>query len=404
MSNGNPPRRSRKTDEPKTIDLEAARLDPNADDAGEQQAPIGNAANPETPADHASVADAETATASQATEQATPDPVKEPAEKPSAAADGDTSPARRNGGGGSGALAAGIIGGLIVLAGAGSAQYAGLIPNLGPTEKIQLPDYAGQIASLQQKLDQVDRKASNPPVTDLSPVEERLGNIETAMSKLPVGDLTDVLAIKGKLDETAGKVDKIETQMASVANRVQQTEAKVNAPRDDVDVARAIASAGLKAAIDRGGPFQAELQTLASVAPNDESVAALQAFAAKGVTSRAELIKRYPEAADQMLAVLNKPAAGQSLSDRLFKSAFSVIKVRPVGNVEGSSPEAVIARIGDKLQGSDLVGALKEWEALPEDLKAAGQDYHVALEARVKVEALVSQALERAVKATGKQG
>ncbi len=143
-----------------------------------------------------------------------------------------------------------------------------------------------------------------------------------------MADLTDVLAIKGKLDETAGKVDKIEMQMASVANRVQQTEAKVNAPRDDVDVARAIASAGLKAAIDRGGPFQVELQTLASVAPNDEAVSALQP-SREGRASRSELIKRYSDAADQMLAVLNKPVAGQSLSDRLFKSAFSVIKVRP---------------------------------------------------------------------------
>ncbi len=291
-----------------------------------------------------------------------------------------------------------------MLAGAGSAQYAGLIPNLGPAQKGQMPDYAGQIASLQQKLAEVEKKAANPPVTNLAPVEDRLKNIETAMSKLPVADLTDVLAIKGKLDETAGKVDKIEMQMASVANRVQQTEAKVNAPRDDVDVARAIASAGLKAAIDRGGPFQVELQTLASVAPNDEAVSALQAFAAKGVPSRSELIKRYSDAADQMLAVLNKPVAGQSLSDRLFKSAFSVIKVRPVGNVEGSSPDAIVARIGDKLQGGDLAGALKEWDTLPDDMKAAGQDYHSALEARVKVEALVAQALEKAVKTTGKQG
>ncbi len=37
-------------------------------------------------------------------------------------------------------------------------------------------------------------------------------------------------------------------------------------------------------------------------------------------------------------------------------------------------------------------------------MKAAGQDYHSALEARVKVEALVAQALEKAVKTTGKQG
>jgi hypothetical protein len=394
LSNGNPPRRSRKNDEPQTIDLEAERIATPADDPAKTEAPADAVImGPETVA--------ETAATSEPASEPTPEPVS-----PTASTTETTPPPVKRGGngGGAGLVAAGIVGGLIVLVGAGAAQYAGFIPNLGPAQKIQLPDYAGQIAGLQQKLADVEKKAANPPVTNLAPVEDRLKNIETAMSKLPVGDLTDVLAIKGKLDETAGKMDKVEAQMASVANRLQQTEAKVNAPRDDVDVARAIASAGLKAAIDRGGPFQAELQTLASVAPNDEAVAALQAFAAKGVPSRPDLIKRYPEAADQMLAVLNKPVAGQSLSDRLFKSAFSVIKVRPVGDVEGTSPEAIIARIGDKLQSSDLAGALKEWDALPDNLKAAGQDYHAALEARVKVEALVAQALERAVKTTGKQG
>ena len=387
MSNGNPPRRSRKSDEPQTIDLEAERIATPADEVAKTEAA------------------AEVTSEASATSEPKPEPVSEPAPQPTPASESAPEPAKRSGsGGGSGMIAAGIVGGLIVLVGAGAAQYAGFIPNLGPSQKIQLPDYAGQITSLQQKLAEVEKKAANPPVTNLAPVEDRLKNIETAMSKLPVGDLTDVLAIKGKLDETAGKMDKVEAQMASVANRLQQTEAKVNAPRDDVDVARAIASAGLKAAIDRGGPFQVELQTLASVAPNDEAVAALQAFAAKGVPSRSDLIKRYPEAADQMLAVLNKPVAGQSLSDRLFKSAFSVIKVRPVGNVEGTSPEAIVARIGDKLQGGDLPGALKEWDALPDNLKAAGQDYRAALEARVKVEALVAQALEHAVKTTGKQG
>ena len=387
MSNGNPPRRSRKSDEPQTIDLEAERIATPADEVAKTEAT------------------AEATSEASATSEPKPEPVSEPAPQPTPASESAPEPAKRSGsGGGSGMIAAGIVGGLIVLVGAGAAQYAGFIPNLGPSQKIQLPDYAGQITSLQQKLAEVEKKAANPPVTNLAPVEDRLKNIETAMSKLPVGDLTDVLAIKGKLDETAGKMDKVEAQMASVANRLQQTEAKVNAPRDDVDVARAIASAGLKAAIDRGGPFQVELQTLASVAPNDDAVAALQAFAAKGVPSRSDLIKRYPDAADQMLAVLNKPVAGQSLSDRLFKSAFSVIKVRPVGNVEGTSPEAIIARIGDKLQGGDLPGALKEWDALPDNLKAAGQDYRAALEARVKVEALVAQALEHAVKTTGKQG
>lgn len=386
MPTGNPPpRRSKKTEEPKTIELEAERIEATTE-------PDATAASTEAEAPSAGETGPDTSTT-----QTTAGSASEPPRTPTPAKSGGSS-------GGAGAIAAGIVGGLVVLLGAGAAQYAGVIPNLGPAQTVKMPDYAGQIASLQQKLTAVEKKADNPPVADLTPLEERIKTIETAMSKLPVGDLTDVLAIKGKLDETAAKVAKFDTELASVANRLQQAEAKVNEPRDDIDVARAIASAGLKAGIDRGGPFQAELQTLASVAPNDDAVAALQAYAAKGVPSRAELIKSYPEAADAMLATLNKPVPGQSLSDRLFKSAFSVIKVRPVGNVEGTSPEAIVARIGDKLQNGDPDGALKEWAGLPDTMKAAGSDFHAALEARVKVEALVGKALEHAVKTTGKQG
>lgn len=384
MPTGNPPpRRSKKTEEPQTIDLEAERIDAPA----EAEATGSTTSSEEAPKNDP------------VAETPDPQPAAEPTPEPVKA------PSRNGGGSGSaGLVVAGIVGGLVVLAGAGSAQYAGLIPNLGPAPKTQTVDYASQIASLRQDIAAVEKKADNPPATDLTPLEERIKTLETAMSKLPVGDLTDVLAIKGKLDETAGKVAKVETEMASVANRLQQTEAKVNEPRNDIDVARAIASAGLKAAIDRGGPFQTELQTLASVAPNDDAVTALQAYAAKGVPSRAEILKRYPETADAMLAVLNKPAPGQSLSDRLFKSAFSMIKVRPVGDVQGTSPDAIVARIGNKLQNGDLQAALKEWETLPADMQAAGSDFHTALKARIDVEGLVAKALENAVKTTGKQG
>lgn len=391
MQNGNPPRHSMTSGEPKTIDLEAERVNPGPEDA-EAQATVETTASDEAAREEAHA----TAEASAAQEEAAAAAETAPRPTPSAAP-----PSR--GGSGFGLVAAGIVGGLVVLAGAGSAQYAGLIPNLGPEKKVQIPDYSGQIASLQSKLAEVEKKAETPAV-DLSPVEDRLKALETAMTKLPVGDLTDVLAIKGKLDETAGKVSKFGDQLASVANRLQEAEATINKPRDEVDVARAIASAGLKAAIDRGGPFQAELQTLASVAPNDESVAALQAYAAKGVPSRAELVKRYPDAADEMLAVTNKPAPGQSLSERLFKSAFSVIKVRPVGDVEGTSPQAIVARIGDKLQNGDLKAALTEWDNLPQDMKTAGESFRASLEARVKVEDLVAKALKSAVTITGKQG
>jgi hypothetical protein len=398
MPSGNPPRRSKKTEEPQTIDLEAERIASAQEGDGATAAGDAPAGETKVEGSAASVETASDIPSEGADKPTAGDTVESPAEPVRPA------PSKGGGSGGAGAIAAGIFGGLVALVGAGSAQYAGYIPNFGPTEKVDLSAVTSQISALQAKLDEVAQKADNPPKPDLKPLENRMKAIETAMSKLPVGDLTDVLAIQGKLNDVAGQSAKVHEELTSVASRLKNLEAKVNQPRDDIDVARAIASAGLKAAIDRGGPFLSELQTLASVAPNDKSVAALQAYAAQGVPSRSELLKRYPDAADAMLAVLDKPVPGQSLSERLFKSAFSIIKVRPVGDVKGNTPQAIIARIGDKLQSGDLAGAAKEWEGLPDEMKAAGKDFKDALDARIQVEALVSQTLNNAVTGTGKQG
>lgn len=417
MPSEKPPRRSQKASVPPTIDLEAERVDnasnetPSASEAKADtvDATVKAEKTPEAATKDAPAKDTKTesATASQSTSS---EPKKDAAPKESAKKPNNKEPAKpavpakKSGGGSAGAIAAGIFGGLVALAGAGAAQYGGYIPNFGPAEKVDLSAVTSQISALQTKLDAVAQKADNPPQTDLGPINAKIQSIETAMSKLPVGDLTDVLAIQGKLNETAAKTAKFQEELASVANRLKEAEARINQPRDDIDVARAIASAGLKAAIDRGGPFQAELSTLKSVAPDDPAVAQLQTFAEKGVPSRAELIKSYPDAADNMMAVLNKPIPGQSLSERLFKSAFSVIKVRPVGDVKGNSPQAIIARIGAKLQNGDLAGAAKEWDALPDDLKAAGADFRSELDARIQVEALVSETLKNAVTDQKKQG
>jgi hypothetical protein len=80
------------------------------------------------------------------------------------------------------------------------------------------------------------------------------------------------------------------------------------------------------------------------------------------------------------------------------------VKVRPVGNIEGESAEAKIARIEDKLRNGDLKGAALEWDSLPEPAKATSADFKKSLDARVEVEDLVNGTLTRAISSTGQQG
>jgi hypothetical protein len=195
-----------------------------------------------------------------------------------------------------------------------------------------------------------------------------------------------------------------EEAQAALLMRLEALEKKMSEPRDDVEVAVAIASAGLKAAIDRGGPFTTELDTLTGIDPNNPAVRELKAFAATGVPSRSKLVADFPGIADQILASINSGNPDQSLTDRLLSSALSIVKVRPVGNVEGETPDAIVARMEAKLTDGDLKGADAEWQKLPQTGKQASAGYEKSLSARIRVEELVGSTLTKAVQGTETKG
>ncbi|MGN8154453.1 COG4223 family protein [Agrobacterium sp. 22094] len=321
------------------------------------------------------------------------------ASKPSAATTSTSRDAKPQGN--SGLIAAGIVGGLIALLAAGSMQYAGVLPSSSTDSgsSTELAALKSQVASLQQQI----AEAPKGQTADTSALEQRLAALESSTAS--GGDASAKISqlettVSTLQSERAAEDQKI----ASLTQRLDAAETKINEPRDDVEVARAIASAALKAAIDRGGPLLTELDTLSKVTPDDPAIQSLRPFANTGVPTRAELVRRFPDVANAMLAALRPTDPNEGIIDRLANSAMSLVKVRPVGNVEGEGDDAKIARMEDKLQNGDLKGAALEWDALPEAAKTASADYKKSLDARIQVEDLVNSTLNRAVSSTGQQG
>lgn len=298
----------------------------------------------------------------------------------------------------SGLIAAGIVGGLVALAAAGSMQYAGILPSFNAGR-------AGseEIAALKTDLGSLRQQLANAPAADTSALEQRIATLEGAKGEAPqVDGLSEKIAALESTLQSERSAQASAT--AELTRRLADAEAKINEPRDDIEVARAIASAALKAAIDRGGPFLTELDTLSKVTPDDPAIASLQSFAATGVPSRSELMQKFPDVANAMLSAINQPDPNQGIMERLTESAFSLVKVRPVGNIEGETPEAQIARMENKLRNGDLQGAALEWNGLPDAAKGASADYKKSLDARIEVENLVGGTLNRAITSTGRQG
>ncbi|MDC9834671.1 COG4223 family protein [Rhizobium binxianense] len=416
MVSGNPPRHSKSADEPVTIDLDAQEFAAAAD----TEKPVDNET---ADADSAAAADVGlppgTETASHAEYEEKP-AMDAPEEEPAAPEPSFTPPSEQpapKSAGTSGLIAAGIFGGLVALLGAGAIQYAGYLPSSSApqTTSPETADLAGEIDGLKQA---VANLAANPASADSGELEKRVAALETA-AKAPTvaapADSGNVEALNQKIAELTGQVDQLRSTLAQsseqqttngadIAKRLEQAEKKLNEPREDVAVAKAIAAAALKAAIDRGGPFLAELDTFAGVAPDDPAVADLRAFAETGIPSRTELVRQAPDVATAIVEAVNQPDPNQSWSDRLMSSAKSLVTVRPVGNIEGESVEAIAARMEEKVKNGDLPGASAEWNSLPAIGKQASAAFKQSLEARIRVEELVGGALSKAVSGTGKEG
>ncbi|MBY5817240.1 hypothetical protein HFN60_16575 [Rhizobium leguminosarum] len=415
MVSGNPPRHSKSADEPVTIDLDAQEFAAAADTEKPVDNETGDADS--TTADVGLAPETEAAPHAEYEEKPAMDaPEAEPvAEEPSFTPPPEQ-PAPKSAGT-SGLIAAGIVGGLVALLGAGAIQYAGYLPGSSApqTTSPETADLAGEIDGLKQA---VANLAANPASTDDGELAKRVTALEAAAKAPAAGapaDSVNVEALNQKIAELTGQVDQLRSTLAQsseqqttngadIAKRLEEAEKKLNEPREDVAVARAIAAAALKAAIDRGGPFLAELDTFAGVAPDDPAVADLRAFAETGIPSRTELVREVPDVATAIVEAVNQPDPNQSWSDRLMSSAKSLVTVRPVGNIEGESVEAIAARMEEKVKNGDLPGASAEWNSLPALGKQASADFKQSLEARIRVEELVGGALSKAVSGTGKEG
>lgn len=417
-----PSRRKKAGDEPVTIDLEAVPASVSdealaAEDAATTETPENQA--PETSETvTAEPAAAETA-AEPAEEKAEPiEPARTTYEEPVRA---ETPPQRSN----AGTLAAGILGGLIALLGAGSLQYGGYLPTLGPDragESDAVATLSNEVEALKTRLSETLAEAPVANPVDLQPIETRIAALERsagentatagaspeAVSKLE-GDVTrlttELAALREAIARTTEAVSATESQLAE---RIAAAEQKLDEPRSDIEMARAVAASALKTAIDRGGPYLAELEAFASIAPDDPSLAGLREHAAIGVPSRSDLVRDFQGTADAILDAVHQPEGDEGIFNRLMASAASAIRVRPVGSIEGDTPEAIVARIENKLQNGDFKGAQIEWQTLPEKGQSAAADYKRKLDERVTVEGLIGTVVSGALNGTtgtaGNQG
>ncbi|TGQ74773.1 phage tail protein [Mesorhizobium sp. M00.F.Ca.ET.186.01.1.1] len=337
-------------------------------------------------------------------------------------------------------IAAGVIGGVIALAAAGGLQFAGVLGAPGSGSSVSLDGVNGDIAALRSEiaglkdasgntdtakvdglsstLDQVkaDVAALKSAVASggagdnagLTALGDKVKQIETAIAALgeakpaavDLGPLNEKLAGLDALVKSAGEAaTKQDGRLAALEQTVSQLSGKVEAQAGQPKIALAIAASALKSALDRGAPFATELDTFAAISPDAPQLSALRAYAEKGVETRAEISSQMDTAANAMVAAATPVDQNAGFLQNLLSSAESLVKVRPIGAVQGAGAPETVARMEVAVTQGDYAKALSEYETLPDAAKAAGADFAGKLKARVDVETLIDALISSAMKA-----
>ncbi|RCS22426.1 hypothetical protein DUT91_18685 [Phyllobacterium salinisoli] len=331
------------------------------------------------------------------------------------------------GGGGFSHLAAGLVGGVIALAGATALQWGNVHPSPGG-------EAAGdRLARMEQEITQLRAAPSAAGLDDAS--RAQLAEAQAAARQAlqhAEGSASEIAALKQAAEaqpngdnaalgpELTNRVAMLEEKLASaqtqaaqaattasqdsgsiaeVQSRLTALESRVAEDARQPAIAAAIAATALKSAIDRGGSFNAELDAYASVAPQSAAdIEALREFAGKGVPTMADLNTRFDDVANRIVATERDTDPNAGFVDQLMASAKSLVKVRPVGEVSGQGVGPITARIEAALRTGDLDRAIAEWETLPQDAKTVSADFVAEMKARRDTDALVSRTLAAALK------
>ena len=303
------------------------------------------------------------------------------------------------------AVAGAVIGALLV--GGGVLWFAGL-----PKENASAGQLNTRLSAIEAQMRELAQRPQPQP--DNRPVEvlsQRIAKLEEAVSRPPpapapdtrlterIASLESSLATFNRRLETAqataqqspaaqaaidGLSKRIETLEQSVKSAQARVEDKI-AQNTGADAAarQALAAVVLRDAVARGAPFAPELNALKSLGADAQAVARLEPFAASGVPAPQGLAQELSALLPSMKAASDTDATRPGgFLDKLEANASRLVRIRKVGEADGTDPAAVLARIEAHLARNDIAAADKELAALPEKIRSPAEPWRRKVAAR----------------------
>lgn len=148
----------------------------------------------------------------------------------------------------------------------------------------------------------------------------------------------------------------------------------------------ALAAATLSDAARTARPFAEALAGLERVLPQSSDLRALGPLAQVGAPTRAGLAAEFASLSGRAAVAARDPGRGADFLARLRHALSSIVSIRQVGSIQGSSPDAVLARTQKLLDEGDIDGALAATGGLPAPAQTVLAPWRAAAERRVEID------------------
>jgi hypothetical protein len=257
------------------------------------------------------------------------------------------------------------------------------LPNRIAALETQLKSANDMLSSLGQRSE--SSAAANAAA--LSDLNQKLARADKSEAQSSEASDAQANANAAAIAALGNRVDALEGGARTLEKTVESTLATAQAKRDaeasdDRAQRTAIIAAALAATVERGAPFEAELKAAQAQSSDAGALAPLADFAASGVPNENALARELASLEPELLRAAAGVPSDSGFLQKLQANAERLVRIRPVEEVAGDDPAAIIARAQIKAGRGDVPGALTELGNLPAGVRAPAQAWIDKAQAR----------------------
>ena len=182
-----------------------------------------------------------------------------------------------------------------------------------------------------------------------------------------------------------GDIEALTNRIVTLENAVKALTAATteSAPKTDDRPARlSVAAEALRAAVERGASYQAELAAVQSLGADRKATTPLDPFAGKGVPSAGTLSRELAGLTPALQDAAEPASTDATFLERLKANAQKLVRITPAGAPPGNDPADVVARIKFDAAHGDIDGAVTDINQLPDPAKTLAADWIKKAESR----------------------